>query len=76
MALTAETLAFLNAAKAGVGIYSYTFGGDAWAPSSWYFAKCFVENRSVVDALYSPMLVQDKHLKNQYCCLERHDLQD
>ena len=60
--LAAETLALLDAAEAGV--YICTLLAEMLrVPSSQFPVKCFVDNRSLVDALYSTKLVQDKHLR-------------
>lgn len=60
--LAAETLALLEAAEAGVFIA--TLLAEALSrPVADFLVNCLVDNRSLVDALYSTKAVDDKHLR-------------
>ena len=60
--LAAETLAALDAAQAGVFIA--TLLAEVFnVPQASIPVKCFVDNRSLVDATYSTKSVEDKHLR-------------
>ena len=60
--LAAETLAALDAAQAGV--FTATLLDEILnVPFTSVPIKCFVDNRSLVDAAYSTKSVEDKHLR-------------
>ena len=60
--LAAETLAALDAAQAGV--YIGTLLAEMLnIPVTAFPVKCYVDNRSLVEALYSTKAVDDKHLR-------------
>ena len=58
--LAAEALALLDAAQAGV-MFSHMMSELLMTPRP--LVKCCVDNRSLVDALYSTKAVEDKHLR-------------
>ena len=58
--LAAEALALLDAAQAGV-YFAHMVAELLRAPRP--LVKCFVDNRSLVDAVYSTKSVEDKHLR-------------
>jgi hypothetical protein len=60
--LAAETLALLDSSEAGVYI-GRLLAGILNVPTSVFPVKCFVDNRSLVDALYSTKAVEDKYLR-------------
>ena len=60
--MAAETLAALDAAQAGVFIATL-LAEMINVPVSSIPVKCFVDNKSLVDALYSTKSVEDKHLR-------------
>ena len=60
--LAAETLAALDAAQAGV--FTATLLAEILnVPVTSVPIKCFVDNRSLVEAAYSTKSVEDKHLR-------------
>ncbi|XP_018008572.1 uncharacterized protein LOC108666247 [Hyalella azteca] len=60
--LAAETLALLDSAEAGV--YIATLLAECLNLSVGDFVvKCFVDNRSLVDAVHSTKAIEDKHLR-------------
>jgi hypothetical protein len=75
--LAAETLALLDSAEAGLYIaklLSESLNDTAISVT----VKCFVDNRSLVDALYSTKAVEDKYLRINIAVLRdmlsKHDL--
>jgi transposase InsO family protein len=76
--LAAETLALLDAAEAGV--YIATLLAEAInVPTNSFVVKCFVDNKSLVDALYSTKSIEDKQLRINMAVLRdmlsKHDIQ-
>ena len=59
--LAAETLSLLDAAEAG--IYMAHMIGEILNLSCLPLVKCYVDNKSLVDSLYSTKQVDDKHLR-------------
>ena len=59
--LAAETLALLDAAEAG--IYLANLIAEVVNMDSRPLVKCFVDNKSLVQSLYSTKNVDDKHLR-------------
>ena len=59
--LAAEALALLDAAQAGV-LIGHTIAKILSLATS-PIVNCFVDNKSLVDALYSTKNVEDKHLR-------------
>ena len=59
--LAAETLSLLDAAEAG--IYMANLIGEVLNLDSLPLVKCYVDNKSLVDSLYSTKQVDDKHLR-------------
>ena len=64
--MTAEALALLDAAQAGV-MYCHIMSEMLMTPGP--LLKCCVNNGSLVDALYSTKAVEDKHLQNDVVVL-------
>ena len=60
--LAAETLALLDAAEAGVYIANL-FAEIMNTPVSSLLVKCYVDNKSLVEALYSTKAIEDKQLR-------------
>ena len=58
--LAAEALALLDAAKAGV-MFAHMMAELLAQPPP--LVKCYVDNRSLVDAVHSTKAVEDKHLR-------------
>ena len=56
--IAAEALALLDGAEAAV-LLSHMITEVACQP----IVKCFVDNRSLVDSVYSTKFVEDKHLR-------------
>ena len=59
--LAAETLSLLDAAEAG--IYMANLIGEILNLNCLPLVKCYVDNKSLVDSLYSTKQVDDKHLR-------------
>ena len=59
--LAAETLALLDSAEAGVYIAALLAEILGCAPG--IVVRCFVDNKSLVEALYSTKSIEDKHLR-------------
>jgi len=75
--LAAETLALLDSAEAG--IYIATLLAECLnVPVESFVVKCFVDNRSLVDAVYSTKSIEDKHLRINMAVLRdmlsKHDI--
>ena len=64
--IAAETLALLDVAQAGVYYRHILLELLNVAP----VVKCFVDNRSLVEALHSTKLVEDKHLRIDIAALK------
>ena len=60
--IAAETLALLEAAEAGI-LYSVLLSQAIGVPDGSIPVKCFVDNRSIMDAAHSTTAVEDKLLR-------------
>ena len=66
--IAAETLALLDAAEAGI-FYSELLSQAMNIPEGSIPVKCFVDNRSIVEAAQSTTAVEDKLLRNNVAVL-------
>ncbi|KAK3875457.1 hypothetical protein Pcinc_019669 [Petrolisthes cinctipes] len=67
--LSAEALALLECAETAVYLASIL---HELSGSGKFKIKCFADNKSLVDALYSSRSVEDRRLRIDYCCVTRH----